>query len=291
LHDAAHVLNRHRRHRNLHHHSLLGIIRRMAKVQLIHWNEAEARARIAELKALGHRAAYTALDGPGQMRILAEGKADAIVIDLSRLPSHGRETGMSLRRQKSTRLIPLVFADGEPEKVARVKQLLPDAAYSSWKQIGSAIHRAIAKPVARPVVPDTFAAYEGRPLCAKLGIKPGMVVGLSNAPKGFEGCLADLPAGVRFVDDASEPRGLTLWFVSQDRDLKKSLRRIVSLAKDATVWIAWPKKASGVASDLNEKVVRETGLSAGLVDYKICSMNQTWSGLAFRVRKTKLLKK
>ncbi len=80
----------------------------MPRVQLIHWNESEAQSRIAELKALGHRVAYSTLDGPGQMRVLADGKADVIVIDLSRLPSHGRETGMSLRRQKSTRLIPLV---------------------------------------------------------------------------------------------------------------------------------------------------------------------------------------
>lgn len=256
----------------------------MAKVQLIHWNEAEAKPRIAELKKLDHRVAYAALDGPGQMRVLAEGKADVIVIDLSRLPSHGRETGMSLRRQKSTRLIPLVFADGEPETVARVRQVLPDAIYSSWKQIGSAIRRAIAKPPATPVVPDTFAAYQGRPLCAKLGIEPGMVVGLSNAPRGFGESLGNLPADVKLIDDASTPRGLTLWFASQTSDLKKSLRRVVSLAKNAPVWIAWPKKASGVASDLNERIVRETGLNAGLVDYKICSINDTWSGLLFRFR-------
>jgi hypothetical protein len=98
-----------------------------------------------------------------------------------------------------------------------------------------------------------------------------------------------MPEGARCVNDpGARERDLTIWFVRDAQELRRGLRRnAVAHADRSPVWIAWPKKTSKVASDLSEQLVRETGLACGLVDYKICSIDETWSGLLFRRRRVK----
>jgi hypothetical protein len=141
-------------------------------------------------------------DGPPALRALRDDPPDAVVIDLGRLPSHGREFGVSLRVTKATRGIPLVFVGGQPEKLARVREVLPDAVFTEWAEIGPALEEAIAAPPADPVAPKSvFAAYERVPLARKLGIGPGTVVGLADAPGGVRDPRAasghDAPRGHR----------------------------------------------------------------------------------------------
>src|SRR5436190_2193733 len=93
----------------------------VGRVCLIHWNEAEAEPRVERLRAAGFDAMRIAITGPGASGIIRKQQPSALVIDLSRLPSHGREIGLHLRRQKTTRHVPLVFVEGEPEKVARIR--------------------------------------------------------------------------------------------------------------------------------------------------------------------------
>jgi len=104
------------------------------------------------------------------------------VIDLSRLPSHGRAIATMLRQRKATRSIPIVFVEGDPEKVARIRETLPDAVYARWRNIRSALRAAIEHPPREPAVPGTMDAYSASPLPKKLGIKPGSVVLLLGAP-------------------------------------------------------------------------------------------------------------
>ena len=258
----------------------------MYRVQLVHWNEQEAAQRAKRLGALGYEVAHEILPGPAFLRALKHKAPQAIVIDLGRLPSQGRDLALSLRRNGATRHIPLLFVGGKEEKVARVRQLLPDAAYTSWDAIGPALHEAIAHPPEDPIVPgSSFAAYAGRPLPAKLGIKAAMTVALLGAPPGFERTLGALPEDVALQRDAAQGSDLILWFVRARADLARGLDEMVPHAARAPLWIAWPKRASGVRSDLSQQVVRQTGLHAGLVDYKICSIDETWSGLLFTRRK------
>lgn len=133
------------------------------------------------------------------------------------------------------------------------------------------------------------AGYSGTPLVRKLGIGQGSYVVLVGAPEGFERVLASLPAeasvhrrpppaGRRFVDVA-------VLFTSARADLgRRFLRVAASLRPAGGLWVAWPKRASGVATDLTETVVREFGLSPGLVDNKVCAVTDIWSGLRFVVR-------
>ena len=156
----------------------------MQRVFLIHWNAQEAAERAAHLQASGFAVDHEPLAGPGLLTALAHDPPAAIVIDLSRLPSQGRDVALLLRKRKATRHVPLVFVEGDPEKVGRVHELLPDAVYTSWIRIEDSLREAIASPPTSPVVPQSqFDAYAGKPLPEKLGIGPGSKVGLVDAPR------------------------------------------------------------------------------------------------------------
>ena len=132
------------------------------------------------------------------------------------------------------------------------------------------------------------AGYSGTPLPKKLGIKGGHEVLLVRAPKGFDATLGDLPDGAAATSRAGTKKAafdVIVLFVATVADLRSDFARMADLlATDGGLWISWPKKASGVATDLHEGVVREIGLAAGLVDNKICAVDETWSGLRFVYR-------
>jgi hypothetical protein len=260
----------------------------MQSVKLIHWDPEQAADRAEYLKDAGYAVGYEPVGGPDFLRKLGNDPPDAIVIDLSRLPSQGRDFAVLLRKRLATRHVPLVFVGGSSETVIRIQELLPDAFFASWEKIGKSLQEAIANPPAEPVVPkSSFAAYAGKPLSEKLGIKANAVVALVHAPEGFEKVLGEIPEGVRVHRQIREGRDLTLWFTRSVSDLDRDIARMAAAAEDAPLWIAWPKKASGKATDLTQQRVREVGLAAGLVDYKICSIDKTWSGLLFTRRKPK----
>jgi hypothetical protein len=130
----------------------------------------------------------------------------------------------------------------------------------------------------------TGAGYSGTPLVRKLGIKPGTVVALIGAPEGFDAVL-DLPDGVAIRRRAAGRCDVIVAFSQRRAELQRrmpALRR--ALDADGGLWIAWPKRASRVATDLGEGPVRELGLAAGLVDNKVCAIDETWSGLRFVYR-------
>ncbi len=262
----------------------------MRRVCLIHWKAEEAEEKIAELRAAGYEVDYAGVT-PGALREWRNNPPEAFVIDLSRLPLQGRDVAMTFRSHKTTRHTPLIFVEGEPEKIERIKINLPDAVYTSWSRIRSALKSAIAKPPANPVVPaSNLAGYSGTPLPKKLGIKPNSVVAIVGAPKDFEKTLGELPEGVKLKKQANGACDLIIWFVGMRAELYDRIKEMAELTGDAGasgLWIAWPKRASGVASDMTENVAREVGLASGLVDYKICAIDATWSGLKFARRKAK----
>ena len=258
----------------------------MTRLRLVHWKLEEARPRADELAAAGYEVAYEPMS-PGVLRGLAGDPPDAFVIDLTRLPSHGRDVGVYVRERKATRRVPVVFLGGAPDKVARAREQLPDAAYASWEDAAAAIEDAIANPPEAPVVPaSTLAGYSGTPLPRKLGIKAGATVALVDAPPDFERTLGELPEGVAVRRGVSGRPDVIILFTMERARLEAGVPKMRdSMAGGGRLWLAWPKKASGVVTDVSEPVVREIGLAAGLVDYKICAIDATWSGLLFARRK------
>ena len=149
-------------------------MRMQTSIRLIHWNAAEAVERAERLRALGYSVDDAAPNPPNLIKELAQRPPAALVIDLSRLPSQGRDVGVLLRQRKATRSVPLVFVGGEPEKVAGIRALLPDAIYTEWEAIATALPEAIAHPPQNPIaLASAFDGYAGKPLVVKLGIRPG----------------------------------------------------------------------------------------------------------------------
>ena len=259
-----------------------------SRVQLVVWDSDEATGRAETLTASGYDVALQLPGGAGALRQLAETRPAAVVIDLSRRPSSGRDIGIAIRSYKALRHVPLVFVEGEREKVVSIRNILPDATFTAWNRVRSALKRAIAAPPSNPTVPKSaFAGYADTRLPKKLGIRPGTVVAMVGAPKEFEKTLGKLPEGAVLHRNARGRADLTLWFTKSRKDFEGRLGRMARHAKGGGLWILWPKKTSPLASDLSQPIVRKTGLATGLVDYKVCSVDETWTGLKFTVRKPK----
>ncbi len=258
------------------------------RIRLIHWKPIEASKEAEKLRAAGYEVVLESLT-PASLCELREEPPDAVVIDLSRLPTQGRDLALTLRKFKSTRCIPLVFVEGDQEKVKRIKKFLPDVVYTTYSKIQDDLKHAIANPPEDPVIPrSVFDAYSGVPLPKKLGIKAHSAVCLIDAPQNFESTLGNLSEGVsfyRWTKDFEKDRcDLIIWFVTSRKALETRMRVIRGRIGKGGVWIAWPKKASEISSDLSQSVIREVGLASGLVDFKICSIDETWSGLRFSLR-------
>jgi hypothetical protein len=130
-----------------------------------------------------------------------------------------------------------------------------------------------------------MAGYSGTPLAQKLGIKPGSALFVVTAPGHYDELLAPLPEGVKRVRkiDAAD---VAHFFETSRARMEKDLRAAVpKLQPDAAIWISWPKKAAKVATDITEDTVREVALPLGLVDIKVCAVDEIWSGLKLVIRK------
>lgn len=257
----------------------------MARVQLVHWKEAEGRERARELRAAGLQVEYEA-DPPAVLRALKDDPPGAIVIDLTCRPSHGREWAWALRQSKKTRHVPLVFVGGEPAKVARIQRELPDATYTDWKGAARAVECALAAPPREVIVPEQRHFYTAKPLAGKLGLKPGSSLALVDAPEDFERVLGALPEGATVKRGLRGRCAFVLWFVRTEKELRRALPKWKKAAEAGTrIWVAWPKKGSSIESDLAQDLVRTAPHSHGLVDFKICALDADWSGMCFVKRK------
>ena len=132
-----------------------------------------------------------------------------------------------------------------------------------------------------------MSGYSGTPLPKKLGIKEGHRVVLVAAPDHVEELLGDLPPGVTLLRQARAPYDVVLLFVTERRILARKLPELAAkMDRAGGLWVCWPKRASGVATDVTEDTVRDVALPLGLVDNKVCAVDETWSGLriVYRLR-------
>jgi len=131
-----------------------------------------------------------------------------------------------------------------------------------------------------------MVGYSGTPLAQKLGIKPGSVVAVLNAPESYESVVRPLPEGVRLQKAVSAATDLVHLFCERRSELARRLPAIAPrLRPDAALWVSWPKKASKVPTDITEDTVREVALPLGLVDIKVCAVTEVWSGLKLVIRR------
>jgi len=247
------------------------------RVVVVHFNPPNLDKRLARLS--GNDVESLTPRGPADLKALRERPPDAFVIDLDRRPSDGRSIGVMLRRYASTRPVPIVFAGGEEDQVARVRNLLPDATYVPWAAVVSGLKAA--KPVEKPVVPGTMDAYSQTELEPKLGVRDGTTVLLLGAPDGFGKALRR----AALLDEG--PAQIVLLFSPSVADLEREFDSAkAAIAPGGSLWICWPKKASAVQSDLDQTFVRRHAMDRGLVDFKVAAIDTTWSGLRFARKKS-----
>jgi CheY-like chemotaxis protein len=235
----------------------------VARILVIHYEPAEAALLAERVRRQGFDAeAYPCVGAKG-FRAIREYPPDAILIDLFRMPSYGKAMGALLREHKGTRAIPLVFLEGDPEKAAAVRQVLPDAAYAPLPRIGAALRRAIARPPADPLLPQVNTS-----ILRKLHIGPESKVALVNAPEGFQ-----LPAEAQIVRK-TEAADVVLTFAGSRAVLGREMPRIAKgIGAGRFFWIAWQKKQP--VSLL--PAIHESCQAFGLVAYKTCALDAIWS--------------
>jgi hypothetical protein len=261
-------------------------------LRLICWNEVDASARAAILRRAGYRVIADPPENAGGMvRYFRQLSPDAVVIDLDRLPSHGRELGLSLRASKSTSHLRLVFVGGSPAKIEMVRAAIPDAIFTPWDNgVAAAIEHAIAQPEpsrlhSRELPKDTSAGALERKLDIKSQTHFVVVSANRNDSQWLDELLTSVPEGAIRQRRLDPTTTLALFLVASRRDLIRAFGQAQSsLPPKASVWIVHPKQTSPLAADFNQDDVREAGLAHGFVDYKVCAVDKDWSALKFARR-------
>lgn len=253
----------------------------MARVCLLHWNAGGAEAMQNLLVSAGFEVEYDPNYDSALMRKWRTDPPAAFVIDLSRLPSRGREIAIALRQSPKTRQVPIIFCEGAPEKVNLIRDILPDAAYCSCERLIETVKSArLMKEPLRPV--DMMSRFGGRSTAQKLGIKEGSTVAVVDPPGNVSTILGTLPDRVEFVE---QDAAVTLCFVHSVDDLRGDMSRVRGWASNTKLWIVWRKRISRGFAGVTGELVRDIGIDLGLVDYKICSIDENWSAMLFARRK------
>ncbi len=253
------------------------------RLALVHSRLAEAKPLIALLQRAGYEVHYGSDLKPLRASQLKTFNPIAAIVDLTRMPSYGKYWAAELRAT-SMKHLPIVFVDGVPEKIASVKLALPDATYATSAKLAAVL--AKIKPIANPVEPSRMMASTS-PNAVKLGIKANTRVAVFHAPPTYAKIIGALPEGVSFEEEPDEPAHVTLWFVREAEAYLTSLRSMGKIAAKTKLWVLYPKLKKGTTPKIAQNDVRESAIAMGLVDYKVCSVDETWTGLAFAVKTEK----
>ncbi len=250
------------------------------KISVVHLRPEEAEPLVAKLRS----AKFEVNLVPFPPRFRKTEPPAAVVLSLIRSPSHARWVGYSLRKAKWSRLIPLVFVDGEPEKVAAVRRVLPDATFTTLSRVVSALREAMRRPVEDVTVPESFSD-PGRSMVEKFGITEGYRVAVIGEPPEFRGVLGEVPEHVEFTEWPDRHTKLTVWFVRSLGELEEGFEAVLDRIGSGPIWICWPKQSSGVRSDLTMTNIRQTAIRYNRIDVKILRIDRTWSGSLILTRR------
>jgi hypothetical protein len=240
---------------------------------VVHREPAEAALLAGRLRDRGIDAhPYLSLGSRGFREIRAN-PPDAILIDLTRAPSYGKAIGALLRENKTLRTIPLILLEGDPVKTKATARVLPGAAVTDLARLPEVL--AECRPCADPAPPRPSR----RSIAAKLGIDG--TVTLLNPPEGWS-----LPLSGKTSVVPVEQGAVVLFWARNEAALARELPGLAGIpGKGRRLWLLWPKRTSKVVTNLTMPRVREIAIQNGLVDYKVCAVDEVWSGMAVGQRR------
>ena len=249
----------------------------MARARLVCWDPPSEADRARTLERAGLEVDSTPVASSQLVTHIRLAQPDVVVIDLDRLPSHGRAVAMMLRTTKSTRSIPLIFLGGEESKVARIRTELPDAVYGQWAQAAPLVRNALGKPRTQGLVVPVphMQQFAGATLEKKLGLTQPMAV--IGAPESFIERI-----GIPVEERVTSKTKLAIWFIRSRVELE---REMDFMALRPPLWIAFSKQTGQFKADFNQHDVRRAATAAGLVDNKVCAIDGDWSAIRFARRK------
>jgi len=246
---------------------------------MICWNAQAAGERRLLLEAQGFRVDPVLSRSTGMVGKLAAAAPLALVIDLDSKPAYGREAAIYLRNTASVRHLPMVFAGGVAEKIARVRAELPDAVYCEWNAVQAGINRAITAPPVRPIRPRARGEImpRGPVLAGKLDLRPGTRLSMQGDVIGLGKRL-----GLEYEDRISRETGMAILVVRSAQDLDAAFDYAAGqLPPKAGLWMVYPKRSGRLKTDFSQKDLLAMGAARGLIGYKNCAIDADWSGLRF----------
>lgn len=261
----------------------------MARLFYLHWHEKEAKERSRPIVKAGHKVSvHWSLEKTADFGATLP---DVVIISQDRLPSHGRAVAAVFWEANQRRAIPIIFAGGEPDKIAATKTKFPQAVYCETDEVVQAIDEVLRNPPA-PLPPKVKRApphtpgYSGKPLAVKLGVAEDQRIYVAHGPDELDDWIGPLPEGTKRIAKALAPINLAVLFHTSATDLKSEFAAVAKLmALKGILWVSWPKKSAKVATDVTEDVVRKIGLAHDWVDVKVCAVSEIWSGLKFLRRR------
>ena len=216
---------------------------------MISWNTQAAAERKLLLEAQGFRVNPALSNGTGMVGKLTSAAPLALIIDLDWKPAYGREVAIYLRNTASVRHLPMIFAGGVAEKIARVRAELPDAVYCGWDAVQAGINRAITAPPIRPVRPRARGEVmvSGSVLAQKLDLRPGARLSMQGDVIGLGKRL-----GLEYEDRISRETGMAILVVRSAQDLDAAFDYAAGqLPPKAGLWIVYPKRSGRLKTDFS----------------------------------------
>ncbi len=225
--------------------------------------------------------------GPESLNFITGERPSAIIFNLAKRPSTCRDLAIYIRKRKNLRMIPFLFIDGEEEKTEKIRDLFPEDYFCGKDDLNSIIIKILAEPGRLFPQPESlFSGYSGKSALEKLDIRKNENICLIDVDESFYSLFEENVENYNIGSRITRETKLTLIYLKEENNVAPFLRYYLENSRDdSSLWLCWPKKKGKIKTNLTQKFIRDTALGFGLVDYKICSINNNWSGMKFTRKK------
>ncbi len=248
------------------------------RVLLLHWKQEEIAELAARISPGFDVDACVPVNSEG-MKVLAQRDVPSVlVVCLDRLPSHGHAVAHHYRNRKATRHVPVVFVGGVPEKVEKIRAVMPGTRFCSWKTVVKTVREACENPIVSLADAVKSKPQPERPLYLKLFLREGMHVALLAAPRDLSSLVPDLPFELDITEEPRRNTDLTMWFVRSAAELDDGFAWITAKMAKPRIWVFYSRQNP---ERVTWASVSEIAAPYGLGQFKVLRLDNQWTGVAF----------